>query len=129
MIAPDTAAEKLNRVLRADHSWIEGRKLDPQPDKVRAIYVITIGEGISKIGIAYRPVERCAGLQAANPTERLDLAFVEKAPQPVIHRAERRAHAALSNFAMGNEWFRVSRDTAIAAVKEALVYERSVPRK
>lgn len=85
-----------------------------------AIYVISGGDKVSKIGISEKPAMRLRSLQASNPGTRLHLVWQAKGPTAKIRRAEQRAHSLLSNRLIHNEWFGVSADEAIDVVKRAL---------
>lgn len=85
------------------------------------IYVIRADIGdVVKIGISKYPDYRLQNLQAANPVQRLNFVFKFEGTASVIRRVEREAHAALSDKALGNEWFGVRPEIAINVVKGLL---------
>ena len=90
------------------------------PDRPLSIYVISAADGVTKIGVSRSPATRLAGLQASNPINKLQLVWTIEGRSPAIRRAENKAHAALSEHAIGNEWFRVSSAAAIEIVRQVL---------
>jgi len=99
----------------------------PEPERAKprefvpppcSIYVVEAG-GYIKIGIAEKPEQRFSGLQTSNPHS-LIIHMVFEGPGGAIRGAERTAHEILAENRLTGEWFKVSPQVAIAAVRRAL---------
>jgi hypothetical protein len=92
-------------------------KQRPRPP-LRFVYVIGPASGHQKVGLATDPRSRLATLQTACP---FTLVIHAAVPVPFVeaHEVERRAHRALSQCKVLNEWFDTTPEAAVAAVRAA----------
>jgi hypothetical protein len=100
--------------------WEASASSHPKRDTALSIYVISAQSHVSKIGISKYPDYRLQNLQAANPTQRLNMPWRFVGPSSIIRRTEREAHAKLAIRAIGNEWFSVEASEAICTVQKIL---------
>ncbi len=92
----------------------------PKPDYPISIYVIRAG-ATSKVGISKYPRYRLENLQAANPTQRLEMVWTFEGPSKIIRRVERQAHSQLEPRALGHEWFDLHAEHAVETVRALLM--------
>lgn len=99
---------------------IEIEPLAPaKPDQRQcSIYVIT-STSATKIGISRNKVVRLQNLQSWVP-EKLTLVWSAPGPQYSIKRVEAAVHADLSAHRLFGEWFAISPDVAIEAIKKQM---------
>jgi hypothetical protein len=89
-------------------------------DHTRHIYVIgTASSGPLKIGVAKNVRARLGGIQNGNPA-RLEVLFSSEVPFVDAPAIERRSHALLKAYRLTGEWFDVSAEQAVAAIREAI---------
>jgi hypothetical protein len=103
---------------------LEDRQSPSSPadhDYALTIYVISAHSHVNKIGISKYPAGRLQNLQAANPSQRLNMPWSFEGPSKVIRRVERQAHVELRSIAVGNEWFAVETGRAIEVVRTLLL--------
>ena len=97
--------------LHAEAGGVEGHAF---------VYAIGSEDGPQKIGRSANPTARLRGLQTSSP-HRLKLHATINIPATDAVAVERRAHATLSLRRLSGEWFGVTPDQAVTAVKEAAV--------
>jgi hypothetical protein len=81
------------------------------------VYVVSATNGYLKVGKASNPFERFSMIQCSSPLI-LTLAYVCECPNPVDIEVD--AHQRLDQYRRHREWFDVSTETAVAAVRAAL---------
>jgi hypothetical protein len=82
------------------------------------LYVICKG-GKIKIGISRHLTQRLEALRTSFPVA-IEVLLTVKGPFRAIRRAEMEAHQALKDAALGGEYFNVSRERALEAVRTAI---------
>lgn len=75
----------------------------------QALYFISDGEHV-KIGIAFDPVKRLAGLQTGSPRQLSLVGSWDMGEGVSAGSVERRLHSRLSHCKVGGEWFAVSEE-------------------
>ena len=84
-----------------------------------SIYLLSTGRKLKKVGISSKAVSRHRTIQSANGGE-VVLLHSELIPEEIAADIERRAHWLLREFKRRGEWFAVTADVALAAIKQAV---------
>lgn len=79
--------------------------------KTTNLYFVVSGDFV-KVGLATNLTERLFTLQLGNPLE-LRLAARRTIPKALDIQVERAVHAALTDWAIGREWFRLDAKSAV----------------
>ena len=82
------------------------------------VYVIGDPQGPQKIGMSFNPSKRLIGIQTNN-SGTLVIASATSVPWPLVREVERFAHWLLREQHARGEWFSVSPEAALDAVKQA----------
>ncbi|WWT39894.1 hypothetical protein [Microcystis phage Mwe-JY08] len=85
---------------------------------MQTVYVITMPTGHVKIGISGSPLKRLRTLQTGCPLP-LRIVFLMGVPDRLAIKIERAAHKALADYRLNGEWFKVTTEKAISAVRRA----------
>lgn len=88
-------------------------------DEIRYIYVAIRADGAHKIGVSAYLEQRRLGLMVSVRQDVQFICFWPQAPDEAF-RIERMAHDVLAEWALGEEWFKVSTRAACAAVLDAI---------
>ncbi len=82
------------------------------------VYVIGAADGPQKIGSAVNPASRRMMLQVGNPAI-LAVAYAHPVSRALVFKVEHRAHGLLADKRVRGDWFDVSPEEAVAAIREA----------
>lgn len=89
--------------------------------KMSYVYVLSNGAGQCKIGKADNVEARIKGMSAALCGD-ISLVYKHKAPRSLVYKIEGKAHDYLALSRGRGEWFAVSSEEAVSAVKDAAKY-------
>jgi hypothetical protein len=93
-----------------------GKLPEPTDRRKLTIYVISRGRFI-KVGISLNALERLKQLQGGAPEQKFELIWKAVGPAYLIRKVEKATHESLAPHLVGNEWFAVSANQAIEAVR------------
>ncbi len=84
------------------------------------LYVIGYEAGPCKVGYSYTPEQRVRAMRRGGHVEAVLLEQTIPINCRIATAAERYAHWLLRDHHLGNEWFNVPKDVAIAAIRKAV---------
>ena len=90
------------------------------------VYVLAGMNGLCKVGASTNLDASLAQARAASPFQ-ADFAFVASVPGSAGFEIENAAHLVLAHHRIASDWFEVSPDAAIAAVKDAARKTNTLP--
>lgn len=95
------------------------RILPDVSDILHHLYIVTAGDGRTKIGITSDLDQRLNGFRTSIPFE-IKLAWTTRIPVSHLRRVERATHETLAEHRIAGEWFVVTADQAERVVRSVL---------